>query len=51
MVESKTVWKGVDDGQITPPVLPGDDPDYGIALPKQKIRSFNIEFVPLKKPG
>ena len=48
MIQSKTHWKGEDDDKIQPPYLPPDKPNLVIALPKQKIRSFFIEFVPLK---
>lgn len=46
MKSKKTNWRGVDDWIITPPTLPEDKPGFVIALPKQRIRSFYIEYVP-----
>jgi hypothetical protein len=46
MKEKKTAWRAVDDDVITPPTLPQDKPGFNVALPKQRIRSFYIEYVP-----
>lgn len=48
MQNSKTNWRGDDDDKIKPPTLPSDKPNFVIALPKQRIRSFYIEYVPLE---
>jgi hypothetical protein len=49
MKKSKTAWKGVDDDTIVPPVFPADKSDFVIALPRQRIRSFYIEYIPFEQ--
>lgn len=46
MRRHKVTWRGVDDDVIVPPVLPEDKPGFVIALPRQRIRMFYIEYVP-----
>ena len=46
MKTKKTNWRGEDDWIIIPPTLPDDKPNFNIALPRQRIRSFYIEYVP-----
>lgn len=46
MRQRKTKWIGRDDNIINPPKLPQDKGSFDIALPKQSIRSFYIEYIP-----
>lgn len=47
MQGKKIQWKGVDDGKITPPVLPADKSQDEIALEAQRIRVFKVQYTPV----
>ena len=47
MQGKKIQWKGVDDGKITPPVLPADKSQDEIALEAQRIRVFLVQYTPV----
>lgn len=47
MVKSKLKWQGVDDGQITEPVIPKDLPNYVVSLSAQRIRHFTVQYIPV----
>jgi hypothetical protein len=40
MKNNKLKWVGVDDAKLNPPPFPKDNPNFDIALPRQRIRSF-----------
>lgn len=44
MEKSKANWKGSDDDEIVEPKLPSDKPGFKVALPRQSIRTFLIEY-------
>ena len=44
MTYNKINWKGIDDGQINPPILPQDQSADVIALEAQRIRVFKITY-------
>ena len=46
MKKKKINWIGEDDATITEPEYPKDKPNFEVALQPQRIRAFNIEFIP-----
>jgi hypothetical protein len=46
MKKNKLKWVGVDDDKLNPPPFPKDNANFDVALPRQRIRSFFIEYVP-----
>jgi lysosomal alpha-mannosidase len=49
MKAEKIQWRGEDDDTIKPPTMPEDKPDFVVALNKQRLRNFYIEFIPFNQ--
>jgi len=46
MLANKIKWYGADDANVTEPAWPRDRADFEVALQPQRIRVFDVEFIP-----
>lgn len=46
MLAHKVKWYGADDANVTEPAWPKDRADFEVALQPQRIRVFDVEFIP-----